>query len=90
MTRNKDTTRGYKEGLTHKLMGRANYSSISISTFNSWGTSMVLEDRYQESAAPSKMELEDRVFAQGFATVSRHQVARYARVDLASHVGCRN
>jgi hypothetical protein len=83
MTRNKDTARGYKEGLTHKLMGRANYSSISISTFNSWETSMVLEDRYQEFAAPSKMELEDRVFA----TVSRHQVARYAgRPHLASHV----
>lgn len=38
---------------------------------------MALEKRNQESATPSKMGLEGRVFAQGFATVSRHQVARY-------------
>lgn len=39
---------------------------------------MALEKRHQESATPSEMELDDRVFAQGFATVPRHQVARYA------------
>jgi hypothetical protein len=48
---------------------------------------MALEKRYLESAAPSKGELEVRIFAQGFATVSRHQVARYAgRPRLTSHI----
>jgi len=28
---------------------------------------MALEKRHQESVTPSRMELEDRIFAQGFA-----------------------